>query len=120
MPSVGAISGDLDDFVQPRLIDGQRIRLPCCNARLAEVNNGDFDVRILLGYDGTRRTALFGMQLVEDFRRRKWLTVRRTYHVAGADAADIGDLACGFPAGHCEVVARSKIVTQNSATTSSM
>jgi hypothetical protein len=45
------------------------------------------------------------IQLAEDFRRRKWLTVRRTYHVAGADAADVGDLARGFPAGHCEVIA---------------
>ena len=56
------------------------------------------------------------MQLVEDFRRRRWLTVRRTYHVAGADAADVGDLACGFPAGHCEGYARSDIAIQDSMT----
>lgn len=60
-----------------------------------------------------------GMQLAEDFRSRKWLTVRRTYHVAGADTADVGDLACGFPAGHCEVDVRSRNVRQNSMTTSS-
>jgi len=60
-----------------------------------------------------------GMQLAEDFTRRKWLTVRRTYHVAGADAADVGDLACGFPAGHCEGDVRSKTVIQVGMTTSS-
>ena len=76
LPSVGAISGDFDNFMEPRLIDGQRIRLPCCNARLAEIYNGDFDVRVLFGDDSTRRTALFGMRLAEDFGRRKWLTVR--------------------------------------------
>jgi hypothetical protein len=49
--------------MKPGLIDGQRIRLPCCNARLAEIHNSDFDMRILLGYNGTRRTALLGMRL---------------------------------------------------------
>ena len=58
MPSVGAISGDFDDLMEPRLIDGQRIRFPCRNARLAEVNNGDLDVRVLFGYNGTCWTAL--------------------------------------------------------------
>ena len=58
MPSIGAISGDFDDFMEPRLIDGQRIRLPCCNARLAEINDGDLDVRVLFGYNSTCRTAL--------------------------------------------------------------
>lgn len=58
MPSIGAVSRDFDDFMEPRLIDGQRIRLPCCNARLAEINNSDFDVRVLFGYNGTCRTAL--------------------------------------------------------------
>ena len=76
MPSVGAISGDFDDFMEPRLIDGQRIRLPRCNARLAEIHNRYFDVRVLFGDNGTRRTALFGMRLAEDFGRRKWLAVR--------------------------------------------
>jgi hypothetical protein len=93
LPSIGAIPGDLDNFTKPRLIDGQRFRLPCCDARLTKIHDGDLDVRVLLSYDGACRTALQRVQSVEDSRRRRWLNVRRTYHVAGADAADVGDLA---------------------------
>jgi len=119
LAAIGAIPGDLDNFMQPRLVDGQRVRFPCCNARLAEINNSDFNVGVLFCYDGTRRTALFGMRSAEDSWGRKWLRVRRTYHVAGADAADVGDLAGGFPARHYEVVGRSEMVIWNSITTRS-
>jgi hypothetical protein len=39
-------SGSLDNFEEGGLMDREGVRFPCCYARLAEVDNRDFDVGI--------------------------------------------------------------------------
>ena len=58
LSAIGAISGNLDDFLESRLEDGQRVGLPRCDAWLTQVNHGNADVRILFRDDGTCRAAL--------------------------------------------------------------
>lgn len=56
--AVGAVSGNLDDFKESGLVNGERVGFPCRNARLAQVDDSDLDVRVLLCDNGTCRAAL--------------------------------------------------------------
>jgi len=59
LPSISTIPGNLDNFMESRLEDRQRVGLPCRDARLTQVDDGDADVRVLFGDDGARRAALY-------------------------------------------------------------
>lgn len=58
MPAVSAIPGDFDNLTKPGLVNGQRVGFPGGNARLAQVDDRDFDVWVLFGNNGTCRAAL--------------------------------------------------------------
>lgn len=47
----------LDDLVEARLVDGQSVGVPLCNALRVHVDDGDLDVRALEGNDGASRAG---------------------------------------------------------------
>jgi hypothetical protein len=51
-------------------------------------------VRVLFCDDSTGRAALHVLLLEGELRENNaWWKSRRTYHIAGTDAADVGDLS---------------------------
>lgn len=51
---VGAVAGDPHDLGEACLMDGQVIRVPCCDALGVEVHDVDDDRRVMVGNEGCR------------------------------------------------------------------
>lgn len=52
-----AITGNTDDVVQTRLVDGRVLGVPAADSGLVSVDNGDLDVRVLVGNHGRGGTT---------------------------------------------------------------
>lgn len=53
----GTITGDTNNVVQARLVDGRVVRVPATDAVLVAVDDGDLDVGVLEGNDGSGRST---------------------------------------------------------------
>lgn len=53
----GTVTGDADDVVQAGLVDGRVARVPAADTGLVAVDDGDLDVGVLEGNDGSGRAT---------------------------------------------------------------